>query len=105
MLAWQSAECLRGSGTVGLLKRFGDPPNSNGDGRQPPTGRLSPNQQADPGRMSQDLAPTHYGPPEVPGQANRGLGMGPGATKESNFYDLKAKVQSALIAELDPKLD
>ncbi len=87
---------------MGLLKRFGDSGSNQGnDGRLPSTGRLSPTQGIpDPGS-------THYGPPDMPGQAGRGplnAAVGPSA-RENSFYELKTKVQNALIAELDPKLD
>ena len=49
----------------------------------------------------------HFGgPPEMPPRAGLGAPQGAlGNAKEQNFYDLKRKVQNALIAELDPKMD
>ncbi len=45
-------------------------------------------------------------PPEASPATPRGGLQNPGGiNRENNFYDLKRKVQSALIAELDPKLD
>ncbi len=99
---------------MGLLKRFGGDsgPNQGNDGRQPPTGRLSTTQNIpDPGSRSlvgPDPSNAHYGPPDVGSQGGRGQynGGGGGSTaRENNFYELKSKVQNALIAELDPKLD
>jgi len=99
---------------VGLLKRFGDSgPNQGQNGRQPPSGRSG----STPGALEPSArtpAPGEsgvgqYGSPDGAGQGNRTSflgGAGPGAlARENNFYDIKAKVQSALIAELDPKLD
>src|SRR5579859_3409703 len=98
--------------TVGLLKRFGGDSgnNSGNDGRQPTGGRVpAPPSLADnagSGGLGVPQSPTHYSPPDV-GSGGRGpVGQGNGPTaRENSFYELKGKVQAALIAELDPKLD
>ena len=87
---------------MALLKRFGDTPvpngsrpgaNGNGFGTGPLGGGAPP-------------APGSYGLPELPPQARTALGGANGAvSRENSFYDLKAKVQNMLIAELDPKID
>jgi pilus assembly protein CpaF len=95
---------------VGLLKRFGDPGSGAGqDGRQSQPGRPVPSGADYGGRGPiSDPGINHYGPPDIPGQGAR-PGFGPpgppSAARENSFYELKAKVQTALIAELDPKLD
>lgn len=97
---------------MGLLKRFGgDSGNNTGtDGRQPTGGRIpAPVNPADVGGSGGLAVPqsaTHYGPPDL-GAGGRGgplANAGPTA-RENSFYELKGKVQAALIAELDPKLD
>jgi pilus assembly protein CpaF len=94
---------------VGLLRRFGDHgPNGGDDGRQPSTGRIPTSGGAsDPsGRLPATPggdAAAHYGPPAI-GAGQRGPG-GSTSAQENSFYELKSKVQNALIAEMDPKLD
>jgi pilus assembly protein CpaF len=87
---------------MALLKRFGDAPAPNGgrsgtNGHGLGTGPLS---------GGAPPAPGGYGLPELPPQARTALGGANGAvSRENSFYDLKAKVQNMLIAELDPKID
>lgn len=97
---------------MGLLKRFEDSSsNGNGDGmRGPLSGRFGPSAppQADlgggsmGGRFSSPEPPTPRGP-----LTNQIAGGSPGgaSVRENSFYELKRKVQHALIAELDPKID
>ena len=87
---------------MALLKRFGDAPAPNGsrpgtNGNGFGTGSLAGGAPPSPGG---------YGLPELPPQARTALGGANGAvSRENSFYDLKAKVQNMLIAELDPKID
>jgi pilus assembly protein CpaF len=97
---------------VGLLKRFGDSGSNQGqNGRQPASGRTAGLGD----QTGRALAPTEngggqHGPPETSAGRTGYLGGGGGQSaasmaRENNFYELKSKVQNALIAELDPKMD
>ncbi len=92
---------------MGLLKRFGDSsPAQGNDGRQPGTGRLGGGHGgSDPNSRVPEMSGTHYGPPDVPAGRSGYAALAPSPARENSFFELKSKVQNALIAELDPKLD
>ena len=99
---------------MGLLRRIGGDSNNNSgnDGRQPTAGRVPAPQVPPEGPGTGGLGgvpqmTTHYGPPDLGGGRGGPLGNATGGAdgRERAFYDLKSKVQTALIAELDPKLD
>ena len=92
---------------MSLLKRF-EESSQGGNGqsgdnfRGPLSGRMNggapfPN-TADPS------GPLGGGPPRGPLSGQTALASG-ASMRENNFFELKRKVQNALIAELDPKLD
>ncbi len=100
---------------MSLLRRFEDSLNGpNNQGTDVPRGPLGGRIHgggASPG-ASDPSGPLgggqRFGPPEIAPAAPRGpltAQGGLGAARENSFYDLKRKVQNALIAELDPKLD
>jgi pilus assembly protein CpaF len=76
--------------------------------RGPLSGRMHPGgsypngpDQGGMGRSGDGMVPPNRGP--LTGQA--GVGALGGGMRENSFHDLKRKVQTALIAELDPKAD
>src|SRR5262249_51496552 len=94
---------------MSLFDRFGkDPSRDQGDS-------ISANRSGQPGGMGNPGAGdplgggTRYnnplGTPADSRMYGNGQGGGANAARDSSFFDLKKKVQNALITELDPKLD
>src|SRR5690242_4286052 len=112
------AACREGCGAVNLLKRFEDAPNGpNGSGHDGGRGGLNSRLNG-----AGQNTPVHGAPPSgsigAPGRyggapeggalaARTALAGGSALanSRDASFYDLKRKVQNALITELDPKLD
>jgi pilus assembly protein CpaF len=95
---------------VGLLKRFGDSGSNQGQNGRQPSGRTAGlGDQTGRSPSSTDNGNGAYGPPDgAPGRTGYLAGGGQGAAsvaRENSFYELKSKVQAALIAELDPRMD
>ena len=95
---------------MSLLKRF-EESSQGGNGqngenaRGPLSGRMNGggNPYSDPpGSLGGGRLGASDAPPRGPLNAPGGIGAG---MRENNFYELKRKVQNALIAELDPKMD
>ena len=94
---------------MGLLRRFEDSSNGNGQSNDGARGPLGGRSNVAAGLESGPLGSgPRYGGADAP-QTPRGplsaqVGGGNSA-RENGFYELKRKVQNALIAELDPKMD
>src|SRR5215212_1939976 len=84
---------------MSLLKRIGTTAPIQGNGGQPGmnTGVLGTN----PGTQNTNMLSSPTGRLGSPGDGPKR----PGLTNNSDFVDLKNRVQQKLIAELDPKLD
>lgn len=92
---------------MGLLRRFEDSSNGTGLSNDGARGPLGGRNNAGGAVESGPLAAGRYGgdaPPVPRGPLSAQVGGGNSA-RENSFFELKRKVQSALISELDPKMD
>lgn len=94
---------------MSLLKRFDESSQGGDSARGPLSGRMNGGYSGGQdyqsptsgGRFGGSDSPPPRGPLSAQGaMANAGPGL-----RENGFYDLKRKIQNALISELDPKMD
>ena len=91
---------------MSLLRRFEDSSNNQSDvyGSRTPAGGApsTPTSESLGGNSRYGALGNPPADPRVAGAPPTG---GIGTARENNFFDLKRKVQNALISELDPKMD